>query len=55
MPGYDPFLRMSSHQYRDLRAYEPVDPIGCIPKALIAMAGALFGAGCALVLIRMAS
>lgn len=47
----DPLLRMSSHQYRDLRAYESADPLGWLPKAVIALAGLAFGAGCATVLI----
>lgn len=50
MTDDDPFL--SHRQYREtLPLYEPDDPLGWLPKAVIALAGLAFGAGCATVLI----
>ncbi len=47
----DPLLRIHDPQYRDLAAYEPADPLGWLPLALIGVAAVLVGAGCEVVVV----
>ncbi len=52
MKSKDPFLKMGDRKYQELLPlYEPADPLGWLPKIVIAGAGLIFGAGCAAVVV----
>ncbi len=52
MKSKDPLFKMSNRQYEELLPlYEPADPLGWLPKVVIAGAGLMFGAGCAAVIV----